>query len=198
MPVPVSRSWIGSRCGDALRDGIATIHRVAGESNRASRPFWLHQAVEYVIGAVFISTSIQSETPALPAGLGVAIMLNAAFTRGPAGAFRVLHRQVHRVIDVVIIAAIALAAVQPWIPLGDNARLLMGVLAFVLGFVWWNTNFATREERKKAARATAGERASSEEIGQAAGRMMGKGVNFVRRKKDDYDQSRQSDDESSD
>ena len=115
-------------------------------------------------------------------------MLNAAFTHGPAGAFRVLPRQVHRVIDVVLIAATAIAAVQPWIPLGDNARVLMGVLAFVLGFVWWNTNFATREERKKARRAASSEKASSEEIGQAAGRMVGKGVNFVRRKRDD-DQS---------
>lgn len=154
-----------------------------------NRPFWLHQAVEYVIGAVFISTSIQSETPALPAGLGIAVMLNAAFTHGPAGAFRVLHRQVHRVIDIVLIAAIVVGAVQPWIPLGDNARLLMGVLGFVLGFVWWNTDFSTREERKAkrdAARQSAkASRPSSQEIGQTAGRVVGNSVNFLRRKKDE-------------
>lgn len=159
---------------------------MARPSNGANRPFWLHQAVEYVIGAVFISTSIQSETPAVPAGLGVAVMLNAAFTHGTAGAFRVLNRRAHRVIDVVLITAIMVAAVQPAIPLGDNARLLMGVLGFVLGFVWWNTDFSTREERKarRSEAKASNPRPTSKEMGQKAGRMVGDGVNFLRRAKD--------------
>ena len=151
------------------------------------RPFWLHQAVEYLIGAVFISSSIQSDAPAIPAGLGVAVMLNAAFTHGPAGAFRVLHRQVHRVIDVVLIVAVLLASVQPFVALGDNARVLMAMLALVLAFVWWNTDFASREERKQRRAARKSQRArsrpSSEEVGQTAGRVVGNGINFVRRAK---------------
>lgn len=154
------------------------------------RPFWLHQAVEYVIGAVFVSSSIQSDTPVVPAGLGVLVMLNAAFTHGPAGAFRLLHRKVHRILDVVIMVAVGVAVVQPVVALGDNARILMGLLAVVLAFVWWNTDFATREERKarRAARRsqrTKASRPTSEEVGQTAGRLVGRGVNYVRRKKDD-------------
>ena len=170
---------------------------MARKSSRANRPFWLHQLVEYVIGAVFISSSIQSETPAIPATLGVAVMLNAAFTHGPAGAFRVLHRRVHRIIDVILIAAVVLAAVQPIVPLGDNARVLMGLLAFVLGFVWWNTDFSTREERKArraAAERNRPSRPSSEEVGQAAGRVVGNSVNFLRRAKDNLSSSSDADD----
>ena len=164
---------------------------MAGESTRANRPFWLHQAVEYLIGAVFISSSIQSETPAIPAGLGVAVMLNAAFTHGPAGAFKVLHTKVHRVIDVVIIAAVLVAAVQPFVPVGDNARLLLVALAVVLAFVWWNTDFASsaerRERRSRRREARAAQRSvdlpSGEDLGRSAGRVVGTGINMIRRRK---------------
>ncbi|MFN3258245.1 MAG: hypothetical protein ACE37B_21405 [Ilumatobacter sp.] len=161
---------------------------MARESNRAMRPFWLHQVVEYVIGAVFISSSIQSEAPAIPAVLGVGVMLNAACTHGPAGAFSFLHRRVHRIIDVVIVVAVVSAAVQPVVSVGDNARLLMLMLAVVLAFVWWNTDFATKDERKARRMATKStrrrpSRPTSEEVGQKAGRLVGDGVNFARRAK---------------
>lgn len=152
------------------------------------RPFWLHQGVEYLIGAVFVSSSIQSETPAVPAVLGVAIMVNAALTIGPAGAFRLYGRKLHRVVDIVIIAAVVVAAVQPAVALGDNARVLMVLLAVVLAFVWWNTDFATREERKERRRSAKSQRKkparpTSEEVGQKAGRIVGDGINMAKRVK---------------
>ena len=39
---------------------------------------------------------------------------NAAITKGPVGAFRVLSKKVHRVIDVGLIALTFVAAFQPW------------------------------------------------------------------------------------
>lgn len=164
------------------------------------RPFWLHQAVEYIIGAVFISSSIQSATPAIPAGVGVAVMINAALTIGPAGAFRLYGRKLHRLIDIGIIAVVIIAAVQPWIALGENARVLMGLLAVVLAFVWWNTDFATKDERKERRRSAKSarkkpERPSSEEVGQKAGRLVGDGINFAKRAKENLtsDDSKPSD-----
>ena len=179
---------------------MCTLRWMAGESTRANRPFWLHQAVEYLIGAVFISSSIQSETPAIPAGLGVAVMLNAAFTHGPAGAFKVLHTKVHRVIDVVIIAAVLVAAVQPVVAVGDNARLLLVALAVVLAFVWWNTDFASsaeRRERRSKRRAARADRRSvdlpsGEDIGKSAGRAVGSGINLIRRAKNRSSESSES------
>ncbi len=155
------------------------------------RPFWMHQVVEYVIGASFISTAIASSTPVIPIVIGALVLVNAAVAIGPAGAFRLVHRQVHRLFDVGIMVLILLAAIQPVYELQDATRALMIALGLVMGFVWWNSDFATREERKErrgsksssaarsvgrvaatrtATSAAAKPRPDSEETGRNAGR----------------------------
>ncbi|MEP4649786.1 MAG: hypothetical protein ABJ314_06365, partial [Ilumatobacter sp.] len=114
----------------------------------AMRPFWMHQLVEYIIGACFISTAIPSSTPIIPLVLGGLIIVNAAISTGPAGAFRLVHRQVHRLFDVALIGATVVASAQPVYAVQNSTRAIMLLLALVLGFVWWNTDFATRNERK--------------------------------------------------
>ena len=101
---------------------------------------------------------------------------------------------------LVVIAIIVFATFQPFVSIESNARILMGLLGFVLAFVWWNSDFATRDERKerrggrpstspkasKGAKGTKGTKASegapraaadddgkrpdSEEAGRSAGR----------------------------
>ena len=132
------------------------------------RPFWMHQVVEYIIGAVFVSAGFGSPTPAVPAALGALVMVNAAVAIGPAGAFRLVHRRMHRLLDLVVIGLVAVAAVQPWIEVDANARILIGLLGVVLAFVWWNTDFATKDERKQRRRQTP--TPDSEELGRSAGR----------------------------
>lgn len=132
------------------------------------RPFWMHQVVEYIIGAVFVSAGFGSPTPAVPAVLGAIVMVNAAVAIGPAGAFRLVHRRVHRILDLVVIGLVAAAVVQPWIDVDANARLLIALLGVVLAFVWWNTDFATKDERKQRRRQTPSP--DSEQIGRSAGR----------------------------
>ncbi len=153
-------------------------------SDRALRPFWLHQIVEYIIGIAMISVAIQSLTPAVPAFLGVVVLVNPAFTRGPAGAFRLYDRGLHRWIDLVVIGLVVVGAAQPFVSVESGTRILMALLAVVLGFVWWHTDFATRPERKERRAATA--RPSSEEIGRSAGRSVAKGITGARRLKDKY------------
>ncbi len=109
----------------------------------------MHQVVEYVIGASFISTAIASSTPIIPIVLGVIILVNAAVAIGPAGAFRVVHRQVHRIFDLAIMGLILFASVQPVYEVQRGTRALMIALGLVMAFVWWNSDFATRDERKK-------------------------------------------------
>lgn len=116
------------------------------------RPFWMHQIVEYVIGASFISAAIPSSTPVIPIVLGVIVLINSAIAIGPAGAFRVVHRQVHRVIDLAIMGLILLAAIQPMYELDNTTRALIIALGLVMAFVWWNSDFATREQRKQRRR----------------------------------------------
>ncbi|MEM1334354.1 MAG: hypothetical protein AAGG08_12950, partial [Actinomycetota bacterium] len=105
-------------------------------------------------------------------------------TRGPAGAFRLFGRSLHRWIDLVVIAVIVVGAAQPVVSIESSTRILMGLLAVVLAFVWWHTDFAMRPERKARRAATA--RPSSEEVGRSAGRTVARGIRGARRLKQRY------------
>lgn len=108
---------------------------------RYLRPFWLHQAAEYVIGLVLVAAGLQSPTPMFPALAGGLIMLNAAIVEGPLGAFRLVPRMVHRWVDVVVIALIVITAALPFLEIDNTSRMLMLVMSTVLAFVWWNSRF---------------------------------------------------------
>ena len=47
-------------------------------SDRAMRPFWLHQLVEYMIGLILVATGLQGPEPLVPAVVGGVVLLNAA------------------------------------------------------------------------------------------------------------------------
>jgi hypothetical protein len=154
----------------------------------SKRPFWMHQIVEYILGAALVASGLQSITPVVPSVLGALIMLHAALTIGPAGAFRLLGRRFHRVIDVGVIAAEVAGGVQPWIDVDSSARLIILGIAAVHAFVWWQTNYAERPKKRKGspgpdpgAEAPADR---STEFGRIAGRLVGNGVNVVRRQRD--------------
>jgi hypothetical protein len=145
----------------------------------AKRPFWMHQLVEYILGGALVASGLQSPTPLVPSVLGGIVMVHAAITIGPAGAFRVLRRRSHRVIDVLIIATELLAGVQPWIDLASATRIIVLGIAVVHLFVWWQTSYA--ERTKSLSVSTEGGR--STEVGRIAGRLVGNGVNAVRRQR---------------
>lgn len=149
------------------------------------RPFWLHQAVEYLLGAVLVAVGLQSPTPAVPAVVGGVVMVHAAITRGPVSAFGLLHRRTHRVIDVGVVALEVAAAAQPWISIEGGTRVVIAAIAAVHGFVWWQTSFVERPTRQqraasRAARAEPGSDRSTE-IGRTAGRAVGQSVKAVKR-----------------
>ena len=145
----------------------------------AKRPFWMHQVVEYILGGALVASGLQSPTPLVPSVLGGIVMLHAAITVGPAGAFRLLRRRLHRVIDVLVIALELLAGVQPWINLASTTRIIVVGIAVVHLFVWWQTSYA---ERTKSVRVSA-EGGRSTEVWRIAGRLVGNGVNAVRRQR---------------
>jgi len=151
---------------------------------RALRPFWLHQVVEYLVGLMLIAAALQSPDQAVPAVLGVVVLGNAAIAIGPAGAFRLIGRKLHRTLDVVVISLLAVTAVQPWIGVDATGRLLVGGIALVLFVVWFHTDFADRAERK--ARRAQRARPQSADIGRQAGRVVGDTVNSVKRIRDEY------------
>lgn len=145
----------------------------------------MHQLVEYLLGGVLIAQGLQSPDPIAPAAAGALVVLNAATVRGGAlSAFRLTTRSLHRVLDLVIIAAVVVLAAQPWIDVEAGVRLVMLAIAAVLGFVWWQSSFAERGRRGPGAGSAGTDAAPgdrSTEIGRVAGRVVGGGVNAARR-----------------
>ena len=146
-------------------------------TDRVLRPFWLHQCAEYLIGLVLVAMGLQSIEPAIPTIAGGVVILNAALVDGPLGAFRLFSRRAHRVVDVVVIVALAVAAVIPWIDIDATSRILLGAGAAVLAVVWWNSAFESRRSRAAAAVA---QQDRSEAIGRGAGRLAGNIAKAVR------------------
>jgi hypothetical protein len=156
------------------------------EIERARRPFWMHQVVEYLVGIGLISSSVQLPDPAVPALLGLLIILNAAVAKGSAGAFRLVGRRLHRTLDLVVIGVLVFFAFQPWVSIDITSRMLIGAIAFILCFVWFYTDYTekvSRSQRKGQRTAAEVERGplDSAEIGRQAGRLVGGTVNSAKR-----------------
>ena len=138
------------------------------DESKPKRPFWLHQAAEYLIGVVVVAMGLQSLHPTVPTLAGGLIILNAALVDGPLGAFRMFSRRSHRIVDLVVIGILLALAFLPWLD-NDNAnRALIAVAAVILGFVWWNSSFERRQKRQPGQPVD-----RSEAIGKTAGRAVG-------------------------
>ncbi len=156
---------------------------------RVRRPFWMHQIVEYILGFALIMTSIQQPEPRIPALMGLLILLNAAIVAGPAGAFKLVPRWLHKYLDLGVIALLLLMAVQPWFELDPTGRLIMAMIAVVMFFIWFHSDFSEPVDRKAAKAEKAAARAErqpldSTNVGKTAGRYVGHGVNSLKRWKD--------------
>jgi hypothetical protein len=151
------------------------------EDSKPKRPFWMHQVAEYLLGAVLVAQGLQSPTPVMPAVAGGLIMLNAAIVRGPLAAFRVVGRGLHRVLDAVVVLLVIALGVQPFVSVEGTTRVIMVVIAGVMAFIAWQTNYVERTRTPRAAITAEGGRGV--EIGRMAGRLVGDGVNAARRLK---------------
>jgi hypothetical protein len=141
-------------------------------SEKALRPFWIHQMAEYLIGIALISQGMQDPYPIVPTVIGGLIVVNAAMVRGPLGAFKFIGRRVHRWCDVTV-AALAVAAIaQPWVEVSSAGRILVGAILVPFGFLWFYTDWAERPARVERQKAKAGPRGDT--AGRTAGRIAGK------------------------
>jgi hypothetical protein len=144
------------------------------------RPFWMHQLVEYILGGALVASGLQSPTPLVPAALGGLIMLHSAITKGALAAFRVIDRKLHRSLDPVVMAVCAVGALQPWISVDNGTRvIILGITAVHL-VVFFGSSFQERTKAPKQAPAAKGDDRSTD-IGRTAGRVVGSGVNAVRK-----------------
>ena len=133
------------------------------------RPFWVHQLAEYLIGIALVAQGMQDLSPLVPTVAGALVMVNTSLARGPLGAFRLVGRGLHRWLDVVVMVAIVVGIVQPWIAVEVSGRLIMAVMLVPLGFLWFYTDWAERVGRKARRDARAG--TTGDAVGRSAGRM---------------------------
>ena len=158
------------------------------------RPFWAHQGAEYLIGIVFVAQGIQSTTPMVPTLLGGLVVLNTATAKGPLAAFQVFSRRVHRVLDAVLVLLTVLCAVQNTVSIEAGTRILMGLLAFALGFIWLLSDFTEKGKVPKSTARVAGtprvtrpatpdDGSLASTVGRSAGRLVGNGVKAYRKRK---------------
>jgi hypothetical protein len=144
-------------------------------SDRVLRPFWLHQTAEYLIGLVLVAQGLQSPTPVVPALAGGLVLVNAACVDGPVSAFHWFSRRTHRKFDVLVIAVIVFLAAMPFLDVDNTTRIVMAVIAVILGVVWWNSSFAPPVPRQRDEVVD-----RSEAIGRGAGRLAGNIARVVR------------------
>ena len=113
------------------------------DANRRVRwPFWLHQLGEYLIAATLLASAWYSPEPAVQATLGLLIFVNAAFAKGPAGAFQLIDRAVHKWFDIVILVMLVVAAVQGWFGVGTVGRIALPTMAGLMFVLWIRTDFS--------------------------------------------------------
>ena len=164
--------------GQARHGAAGSLRAVASSSGSGKRPFWMHQVVEYLLGGVLVAQGLQSPDPLVPTVAGVLVLANACTVRdGALSAFRVLSRATHRILDVIVIAAVLVLAVQPWLAVDSGARIVMVGIAAVMAFVWWQSSFAEKAKRETLV----AEGGRSTDIGRRAGRLVGDGINAARR-----------------
>jgi hypothetical protein len=151
-------------------------------TDRVLRPFWLHQAAEYLVGMVIVAMALQTPKPTVPVLAGALVLLNAGLVDGPLGAFRLFDRRAHRIVDLVVICVLLLAAAIPVLGVDATGRALLAVAAVVLAVVWWNSAFESRASRRQAAatRAAVPKADRSEAIGRGAGRLAGTVAKAIR------------------
>ena len=104
---------------------------------------------EYIVALVLIASGLQSPEPLWPALAGGLVLVNAAFSGPPLGAFRAVGRSLHRRLDLVVVGVLVVLAALPMLNIDTASRVTMVVVAAVLGVVWWGTNFADSAERRR-------------------------------------------------
>jgi hypothetical protein len=156
------------------------------------RPFWMHQLVEYILGGALVASGLQSPTPLVPAVLGGVIMLHAAITKGALAAFRVIDRRLHRVLDPFVIGLCVVGGLQPWVSVESSTRAIVIGIAVVHLVVFFGSSFTERAKAPKGGPSTSQSASSSTsspaaggdrstDLGRTAGRVVGAGVNAVRK-----------------
>jgi hypothetical protein len=123
---------------------------MAGERDRSPAglvPFWAHQLAEMLLGLLLLVEGARTgEHTAVLVGLGGLLLLLALMSDGALGVWPRIGRRLHRVLDFVAAAALA---VSPLVLSLDAVLAIVVLEVAALGMVWLalRTNWAVRARR---------------------------------------------------
>jgi hypothetical protein len=148
-------------------------------------PFWIHQIVEYGIGALVAYQAIHSPRPVVPLLAGLVVVLLAATADGPAACFHAVSRPLHRVLDIAVAVGLVVVAIVFGDDMGGAGQLLLVLGALALAGLTLRSDYRPKEARRPQAKEPAASVGSdrAEAIGRGAGRLVGRGVQEYRRRK---------------
>jgi hypothetical protein len=121
-------------------------------------PFWAHQLAEMLLGGLLLVEGARTgQHTVVLLGLGSALLLLSLSSDGALGAWPVIGRRLHRILDVV--AAVVLA-LSPLLLSLDGVLAIVILEVAALGMVWlalrtnWTPRRPGRSGRTRRARAT--------------------------------------------
>jgi pyruvate/2-oxoglutarate dehydrogenase complex dihydrolipoamide acyltransferase (E2) component len=128
---------------------------MAGEHDRSPAglvPFWAHQLAEMLLGGLLLVEGARTgEHTAVLVGLGSLLLLLALMSDGALGAWPWIGRRLHRVLDLVAAAALA---VSPLVLSLDAVLPVVILEVAALGMLWLGlrTNWTVRARRSARTR----------------------------------------------
>jgi hypothetical protein len=128
--------------------------------------FWVHQVAEYVLAFALIMQATNGGRVAVAVGMGGVLLIAAATADGPLSGWKAVSRPTHRIVDIVIAAALIGLAVVPGTGIDPLARTIMGMVGLAEVLLILRTDYRPRPERARR-------RPDAEEVGRVAGRVAG-------------------------
>jgi pyruvate/2-oxoglutarate dehydrogenase complex dihydrolipoamide acyltransferase (E2) component len=131
---------------------------MAGEHDRSPAglvPFWAHQLAEMLLGGLLLVEGARTgEHTAVLVGMGSLLLLLALMSDGALGAWPWIGRRLHRVLDLVAAAALA---VSPLVLSLDAVLPVVILEVAALGMLWLalRTNWTVRARRSARTRPAA-------------------------------------------
>ena len=149
------------------------------------RSFWLHQLAEYIVGGALLATGLQSPKPLIPVIVGTLIVLNTTVVDAPFGAFRLVGRRLHRILDYIVLGVAVVACVAPGIDV--STRLVPTLTVIVLAVVVRRTHYPAPNPKVKQP-VSATPEGKADEIGRFAGHTAGTWASKIRDKSREFKQ----------
>ena len=134
-------------------------------------PFWIHQAVEYLVGLLVLFEAAHTHQAAIGLGAGVLLLLLASAGQGPLSAFRKVPRHVHRIGDLALMVLLAAVAVVFRSKLGSAGVGVLVVVVVVLAGLAWRTDYRPPQARVPLRQRIP--KVDAERVGRGAGKAVG-------------------------